>query len=589
MRGSDAIECYHDRVREAVVASIPANEKKEHHQRLASSLSAANSGDAEALTLHFREAGDSEQAAWHAIRAADQASRALAFDRAARLYQLAIELRPGRTDENRRLCENLGHVLVADGRGKEAAQAYLAAAATDTDVAALDLKRRAAEQLLASGYLDDGLATIESVLGALGMKTPRNTEGAVRSFLFQQARLAVRGRKPTPTSKPPSTEELLKIDTCVSAGLGLLLVQVIHGVDFMARGLRLALDSGDLFRSARALAADAAILSAFVRKKSLRVMKRLTAARSTAEASGEALAVGTTALADAIAIVNTGAWKEALERLQQAESILRERCTGAHWEINAGRLYQLVALYSLGRIREMAALGMVCVRESEQRGNVFTAAIGRTNLNNVAWLCDDDPAEAARQLEIAMGLWSQSGFHQQHVWDLTARGNIDLYVGTNARDYLEPRWGLLERSQLLRAQMNRQFLWELRGRAALGAAAVTKDASVRKSLLADARRAVRRLAGDGGPWAHAFGVLLEAQLAHLDGRAEDASALLARATAEFDAAGMDMHAAVARSRRGTLLGGDEGAQLVAEGTSWMARERIARPDRWLAMLSPGFA
>jgi hypothetical protein len=45
---------------------------------------------------------------------------------------------------------------------------------------------------------------------------------------------------------------------------------------------------------------------------------------------------------------------------------------------------------------------------------------------------------------------------------------------------------------------------------------------------------------------------------------------------------------VTRIRRGQLRGGAEGASEVAAAEAWMRSEGIVRPDRFAAMLAPGF-
>jgi hypothetical protein len=47
-------------------------------------------------------------------------------------------------------------------------------------------------------------------------------------------------------------------------------------------------------------------------------------------------------------------------------------------------------------------------------------------------------------------------------------------------------------------------------------------------------------------------------------------------------------AAVARRRLGELKGGDEGRMLIDQVNSWMSTQSIRNPDRFTAMLAPGF-
>ena len=88
----EEIETYHDRIREAVVAGLSPEELKAHHHRLALALETSGQADPEWLAMHWKGAEDLDRAAEYAATAARRASETLAFDRAARLYLLALEL-----------------------------------------------------------------------------------------------------------------------------------------------------------------------------------------------------------------------------------------------------------------------------------------------------------------------------------------------------------------------------------------------------------------------------------------------------------------------------------------------------------------
>ena len=50
---------------------------------------------------------------------------------------------------------------------------------------------------------------------------------------------------------------------------------------------------------------------------------------------------------------------------------------------------------------------------------------------------------------------------------------------------------------------------------------------------------------------------------------------------------MALHAAVARRRRGEILGGEPGAALIEAANSWMKARDIVQPDGIVDMLAPG--
>ncbi len=92
LRSEDALEPYHDRVRELVSARLDEKTRRARHAQLARALESITGAEPEALFLNWRGAGEAARAARYADTAARQANQTLAFDRAARLYRAALEL-----------------------------------------------------------------------------------------------------------------------------------------------------------------------------------------------------------------------------------------------------------------------------------------------------------------------------------------------------------------------------------------------------------------------------------------------------------------------------------------------------------------
>src|SRR5258706_108747 len=83
--------------------------------------------------------------------------------------------------------------LACAGRGNEAGRAFLEAAKNAPNAGdVLDLRRRAAEHLLLSGRIDEGLAVLREVLGAVGLEMAPTPARALASLAYRKARLRIR-------------------------------------------------------------------------------------------------------------------------------------------------------------------------------------------------------------------------------------------------------------------------------------------------------------------------------------------------------------------------------------------------------------
>jgi hypothetical protein len=174
--GQLRVECYHDRVREAVMLALTPEQRCAHHRDVALALLALHEDDPEQLALHFEGAGMRQEAAVQAVRAGERALAALAFDQAARFLEKAQLLGDFPETERQRLRVARADALGHGGRGALAGEAYLLAAEHAPEPAeARRLLRHGAEQFLYAGHLERGRELLDRALAPLGFSAPRSS------------------------------------------------------------------------------------------------------------------------------------------------------------------------------------------------------------------------------------------------------------------------------------------------------------------------------------------------------------------------------------------------------------------------------
>ncbi len=595
----DAIETYHDRIKDAAVGRIEPDSMVERHTALAYALQHSGEGDAETLALHFRGARQPDTAANFAEQAAEKAARALAFGRAAELYQLTIELRSearradgsdGVDPDRRRLSECLADALANAGRGAESARAYVATAELEHDAGPRrELRRRAADQLLRSGRVDEGLEVMRSVLADVGLELPNSPQRALRSLLARRAQLRLRGIGFDERSEAAiDAEDLTRIDTCWSVAMGLSTVDNVRGAEFQTRHLLLALQAGEPYRVARALLTEAAYAANAGGPSARRTRTLLAAATELARRVQHPHALGLIDAIEGIVAFEEGRYKDARAHCAAAERIFRERCTNASWEIETSQLFHLMSLSHLGELGELARLVGTLLEEASARGDLYAGTNFRIGYPNLAWLLADNPDGARRATVDALKRWSQQGFNAQHYYGLLAQVHVDLYVGDGTLAFLrvQEAWRTMSRSLLLRVQFLRiEALW-LRARAALAASGATTSRE-RKRYWAQAEGDGKRIARERMRWSTPIAELVRAGVAAQRGQEALAVEALRAAITGFDAADMRLAAAVARRRLSGRVGGDEGAALLAASDRYMREQDVLRPDAFADVFAPG--
>ncbi len=589
--GRDSVEIYHDRIREAVVRGIAPDHGRDQHLRLAEALRGSADTDPEVLAFHFRAGAQPEAASSYAIQAAENAVQALAFDRAARLCQLSLALLSPEDPRAQGLELKLADALTNVGRSPESAAVYLRAAARADAAEARQLRQRAAEQLLLSGHVDEGLVIIDAVLKDLGLRFPRGRKAVLLSLVWLRVRLRLRGIRFRRRDPSPSVQAIqLRVDTCWAVGLYLSSVDPARGAYFQAYALLLALRAGDPQRVARSLSVEVAYRATAGKRSLDRALPLLWSSRAIAEQLNQPYLFGILTLVDAIvAFMAEERWAKCSDLCLRAEGIFRKDCRAVSWELSNGKFFFLNSLLLRGELSTLAACLPEALKNAQDHGDLFSESFLRFRFLSTIELAKNSPPERWTEFETLATRLSTREFYLQHYWERHAVAQRLLYAGEGAEALvlLRSLWPPLRRSLLMQMQFHRVDAWHLRARCVLAAAEVSTLRRARVDLLRAACSDAGALEKEKTARAKALAWLVRASVARLQARVEEAHAYLESAADAFDAIAMALYAAAARLQRGRLLGGSRGAELVMDARSWMQGQGIEDPDRMSNMLIPG--
>ncbi len=280
-----------------------------------------------------------------------------------------------------------------------------------------------------------------------------------------------------------------------------------------------------------------------------------------------------------IAAYLQGRFVEAAEGTARAERLLRG--PSAAWDRVNALLWGIQAEVYRGHLAAVGERLPGLLRDAERRGDIYLQASLWTCPSRLWWLAADRPEEAVAGVGAAIERWSTRGYQVQHYWQLCALAEIDLYRGDGAAalSRVSRQWHRLRK--LTRIQFVSIEASFLRGRVAL---ACGLTPSLRRQVVRDTRRIER----EGAAWGLGLAALLRGALALSDGDRRRAGHRLAEAIAGFEAADMDLYAAVARHRRGEVLGGEAGEAQRRIARTWLQGQGVRNVERLLGTLAPGF-
>lgn len=585
--GVERITPYHPRIRDVVVDRLTPAARTLLHARLAAAIEKHHPDDVEALALHYDGAEEPRLAAQFAERAAKTASDGLAFDRAAELYALAARLDPKPSIPLRRLRAD---ALADAGRGQEAAEEFLSLARDLPGPLALQMRRRAAEQLLRTGHVDRGLEALTHVLDDIGLSLSRSPRRALASLVRSRMAVRLRGlRFERVRAEDVAPARLERVDILWSVATGLGMVDSTLGTDFQSRHLVEALEVGEPYRVARALAMEACYSATGGVGTRRRTSKVVALASQLADELDDPHALGLAEMAKGAAAFLEGRFRDGRRLSEGAERILRERCRGVQWEIATAQVFHVLSMAFLGEFGALEVFVRRNIRETRARGDRYATANLESGAANLAYLVRDDVAGANRALEQTRGHLPEGGFTIPHFYELVARINVLLYEGRIAEAYAavnEVR-KLAERAVVLRIQYLAVDVRFAFARAALAAATI---AAAPEPYLQDAERQATLLEREAATWVRPLAMSIRAGVLAARGKRAEASAAYratAVAAAEHD---LGHIAAVAKWRADGSIpeagSAAEGSPRDPTGLAALREQGVSRPERLAFVFGP---
>jgi tRNA A-37 threonylcarbamoyl transferase component Bud32 len=558
----------HDHVRAAVLAAQSNEERAEWHEALARAFE-ETSGDELAAVEHWLAAGHPDRAAEHAIGAARRAEDALAFRRAAELYEIALAYGAWDAHGQRDLLCAKARALACAGQLDEAASVLDHAARLVGDAAALDVERRRVEVLVRRARLGEVLPAVERLLAELGVrvafgKVPRERRSAPHHRLRGEA---------------PSAD--LRVDILHAVTSDLAFVDPALGRRALPHLMRAAHALGDRERLCLALAQDASF-AACVGSRRARgdgaIAQRLDALAR--ELGGAAVGIADAALG--IAAFREGRFRDARERLEVGLAALREHAAAdAHgslrWAIDDAETYWLGTSLYLGEWSELVRLSPVLLRDAIERGDAALQLALATGRNVFAGLVAARPNDARDRLTAARA-HLPAGFYLPHALVAQAEAWIDLYAGdaAGAAARLGAAWPAIERAGVLAIQQLRVELLLLRARLAIAAPARDRDP----------RRFADAAIAEGVPWAVGLGLATRASIHAAAGEQDDAVAALAAAEEQLAACEMAGWIDVVRLRRGAAEGGAASSARAHAARDGLVDRGAVDPDALAQLILP---
>lgn len=550
---------YHDRIRDALLGSLPGEVLRSYHRCLAEELTQTKDADPTATFWHWHGSGNQSMARTYAIKAGDKLIAALAFDQAIEVYKLALATKP-RNGDLWRLHEKLGAAHEAAGEGRLAGENYQAAAESlgsdpKQQFVRRQLLQRSADAFLRSGYLDQGYRNLGKVLPQLKGNMPTSNRGLI-AFTMRKRISTMLKNAVLPTLECGASRAA-ELDALMTATVGLVWADNARSTFFQAHYASKALRTDNATHRTRALSTESCYLAApgfsILRKRAHKLAdESLTMARQIGDPNLLAFVYSTIGATSFL----SGRWQQAVDRCHRGVELIKSDCVGAGWELSSAYVFYSSALSMMGDVAAIERLRPQVVEHARSCGDLLASTCVRVGLPNVTWLARGQPDVARKMADEALSEWSSVAYSPLDFFGAIGAMQVDLFEGRaeDARWRFENEAKRTERSLLIHNQVIRALLRYLDGSTALAAFVRAKSRAEREHLARLAAGAGKKLCQEGELWCSALGGSLRAGALWCEGKTDSCLEVLEEAQAAFDAADMTLFMQSARFQAQRLRG-----------------------------------
>ena len=304
-----------------------------------------------------------------------------------------------------------------------------------------------------------------------------------------------------------------------------------------------------------------------------------------AEELGDPESLGRAALAAVMTEAGIGHWDKAVRLGRQAALMLEERCSGVAWEKRTNQDLLLQALNGLGAFREILDRVPGLLQDAEEHDDIYAQnQLGIWMAR--ARLIQDRPERARDELEDVRARERGDLFRLPRLNAELIECEIGLYEGDiGVLDRLAELREEIIATNILKNQMLRVRLGILRARAAL-VQARSQTGVARQACLRLAESSVLAVEKEGTDWGSSLARVVEASIDVDRGRIDEAIDKYLSVEQSAHATRTQVLEQICSYRRGRLLGGDEGAELIRAAEDALRSVGVAAPERLCDLFAP---